>query len=188
MKMTKPCQRRLSTAAEYRLAIIDRRRNGLTGSRSVRRTRARSWRAARCAVLLTCALPATLALGASAASAYVRINEHCLLRAFEPAGGSNFIYAGAVDCSAYGNVWTSIEVCAEVQNTGNGVWYQISGSCRSDGPLYRALNELGAEHEGGICGVNYRTWDYGVAWHGGSGGHTSEWGHAEYRSSAVKVC
>jgi hypothetical protein len=170
-----------------RLPAGDRLRPRLRSSWSARSARALSCRTVCSAVVLACALPATLALGASSAGAYVRINELCILRAFEPAGGRDFVYVGAVDCSGYGNVWTSIEVCAEVQNTVSGQWYLINGSCVADGPTYRALNELGSSHEG-LCGVNYRTWDYGAAWHGGGGGPTGEWGHAEYRSSPVKVC
>jgi hypothetical protein len=186
MKITSVSQRSSWRAAE-RLRAADRLGTTLAGSRQVRPARALARRAVYFAVVLACTLPATLAVGAASASAYVRINEHCILRAFEPAGGRDFVYAGAVDCSGYGNVWTSIEVCAEVQNVETGKWYVINGTCLSDGPTYRALNELGDGHEG-LCGVNYRTWDYGVAWHGGGGGPTSEWGHAEYRSSPVKVC
>ncbi len=143
----------------------------------------------RSVLSLTCLTAAISAVAPASASAYTRINERCILRVFAPegTGGGGFGYGGAVDCSGYGNVWTTIDLCAEVQNTVTGKWYVINGSCGAQGPIYRALNELGSGHEG-LCGVNYRTWDYGVAWHGGGGGPTTEWGHAEYRSSAVKVC
>jgi hypothetical protein len=169
----------------------DRRRTASAARCQRRRRRAVSRRRIlSCAVVLACTLPASLALGASPAGAYVRINEHCILRVIAPmgAGAGKFVFGGNVDCTAYGNVWTSLEVCAEVQNTGSGQWFLINNSCAADGPTYRSLNELASVHEGALCGVNYRTWDYGVAWHGGGGGPTTEWGHAEYRSSPVQIC
>ena len=188
MKITAVSQRSSRTAAE-RLPAAERIRAGLPSSRKVRPGRAFARRTVCFAVAAAFTLPATLALGASSASAYVRINEDCILRAFAPegTGGGGFGYGGAVDCTGFGKVWSTIDVCAEVQNTVSGEWFQIKGSCLSKGPEFTALNELGGGHEG-LCGVNYRTWDYGVAWHGGAGGHTGEWGHAEYRSSPVKVC
>lgn len=145
------------------------------------------WRTA-CAVLaVACVAPATLALAATPASAYVRINEHCILRAYEPLpfGSGTFLYAGAVDCRGQGEYWTEVEVCAEVQNTVSGDWYKITGSCRIDGPHYLEYNEEAGEHAG-ICGVNYRTWDRGEVWHGGRSKQEGSWGSATYRSSAVK--
>jgi hypothetical protein len=188
MKITSVSQRSCWRAAE-RPPAADRLGAELAGFRKVRHARALARRTVYFAVVLACALPATLALGASSASAYVRINENCILRAFAPegTGGGGFGYGGAVDCTGYGKVWSTIDLCAEVQNVETGKWYLINGSCHSKGPEFTALNELGEGHEG-LCGVNYRTWDYGAAWHGGGSGPTSEWGHAEYRSSPVKVC
>ena len=90
----------------------------IRGSRLARRV-------AYCMLGVVCATPATLALAATPVSAYERINEHCILRAYEPIafGEGNFTYAGEVDCRSYKDVWMEIEVCAEVQNTVNGQWY-----------------------------------------------------------------
>lgn len=168
--MKRPTQANRRTSARTLSPFGRRLRGGFPARRDEHRMRGA--RVIGCAVVVVCSCAATLALGVSSASAYERINEACILRAFAPsgAGSGKFVYGGAVDCSGYGNVWTSLEVCAEVQNTTTGTWYQIKNSCVADGPIYRALNELGSVHEGALCGVNYRTWDYGVAWHGGSHG------------------
>jgi hypothetical protein len=142
-------------------------------------------------VALACVTPASLALAATSASAYKRINEACILRVNEPVpfGDGVFAYGGRVDCSSYGKVWTEGEVCAEVQNTVNGKWYKINGSCRQQGKVFREENEIFPIYHEGDCGVNYRTWDRGRAWHGGESGLGAEWGsQKEYESSSVNNC
>lgn len=148
------------------------------------------WRTVCAISAVVCAAPGTLALAATPASAYVRINEHCILRAYEPEpyGNGTFLYRGAVDCRGQGEFWAEVEVCAEVQNTVSGKWYKVTGSCNIAGPKFREYLEEAGEHTG-TCGVNYRTWDRGEVWHGGKSKQEGSWGSATYMSSAVKnVC
>ena len=141
-----------------------------------------------CAIGAVCALPTYLTLGAPTANAYKTINEHCILRVEQPNpfGDGVFEYGGAVDCTGYGAVWSSLEVCAEVQNTETGKWYTINGTCLVDSkPVFTSYNPITELHDG-VCGVNYRTWDFGAVWHGTeASGPTSEWGDKEYTSSVV---
>lgn len=148
------------------------------------------WRTLCGVLAVACIAPATLTFAAAPASAYVRITEHCILRAYEPLPfeDGEFQYAGAVDCRGQGEYWTEVEVCAEVQNTVSGLWYRITGSCQISGPSFREYNEDAGDHDG-ICGVNYRTWDRGEVFHGDKAKREGSWGGATYMSSAVKnVC
>lgn len=145
-------------------------------------------RAVICAAAALCAIYAPLALTTSSASAYKEINEHCILRvtAPEPQGNGTFKYGGAVDCTAYGDVWSYLDVCAEVQNTSNGKWYEISGSCVYDYEAQWEDDNRLSEYHTGDCGVNYRTIDYGSVWHGTkASGPTTGWGEAKEVSSSV---
>jgi len=154
--------------------------------RRTRRTGAIRRRVTYIVLSVACVIPVALAVAAAPASAYERINEHCILRAYEPVadGYGDFSYTGEVDCREYKSVWMEIEVCAEVQNTESGKFYKISETCKAGGPFFTAFVEEGGVHTGN-CGVNYRTWDRGKVWHGSSGKREGEWGSKEYRSSPI---
>ncbi|MGH2882970.1 MAG: hypothetical protein ACRDPA_09795, partial [Solirubrobacteraceae bacterium] len=116
-----------------------------------------------------CAASAAPLVGASSASAYVRIDSRCILRAFVPyttgePGTSGYTVSGAVDCTGYGNVWSEIQVCSQVAN--GSQWFTVSGSCYppsgqgGDTLAYTNYNSL-ALAEGGVCDHVYRSWDWG---------------------------
>jgi hypothetical protein len=144
-------------------------------------------RVAMFAAAIACAMPATLALSATPASAYKTINEKCILRVFEPEniffGEPTMVYGGEVDCEANGSTWSEVEACLEVQNTETGKWYVVSGTCKHR-LAYETFNPIEGEHVG-LCGVNYRAHSYGEVWHGGAAGREGEWGTARQETSSV---
>jgi hypothetical protein len=153
--------RRRSWAAAERIHAARRLRAAVSSSRLVRPARAFARRTVCFAVVLACTLPATLALGASPASAYERIDSRCILRAYEPfwGGGESYVVSGEVDCSGYGFVESQLEVCSQVYNPTYNKWYTVKGSCVTTPVRYAVINEE-EKYETGVRGHVYRTWDW----------------------------
>lgn len=188
MQQTNPTGRRGRwTAVTDR--VVRRGRVVRPGSSHRSCTGLRCGRVALFAAAIVCAMPATLALSATPASAYKRINEKCILRVYEPVsfGEPTMVYGGEVDCEANGPTWSEVEACLEVQNTVTGKWYVVTGTCKAR-LAYETFNPIELEHTGD-CGVNYRTHDYGEAWHGGASKREGQWGSiVEEISSPIKDC
>ena len=124
-----------------------------------------------------------LAISVPAASAYVRIDSRCILRAYQPYWTdyySGFYHvSGEVDCS--GNsypVKSEIEVCSQVYNGSTGQWYTVSGSCGTE-TTTAYVNYLSRGIQG-VCGHEYRTWDWGYL--------TDDGASATYTSSGAVDC
>ena len=118
-----------------------------------------------------------LLAGASSASAYVQIDSRCILRAYTPWSQNYtgpYYVSGEVDCS--GNSYpvpSQIEVCSQVYNSSTNQWYTVSGSCAETNVITEYVNQL-TILESGVCGHEYRTWDWGyLADDGASATYTS---------------
>ncbi len=140
-----------------------------------RRATSRAGRRLGMSAAAACAVVGLALAAAPAASAYVRINSRCILRAFEPfwGGGSDYFVSGEVDCSGYGAVESKLEVCSQVYNA-DGKWYTVSGSCVTTPWEFIAGNWEG-NYVKGVNGHTYRTWDKGWL--------ASDGASAEYESS-----
>jgi hypothetical protein len=115
-----------------------------------------------CGAAVALALPLSIAIGVTAASAYERIDSRCILRAYEPfwGGGEQYVVSGEVDCSGYGFVESQLEVCSQVYNPTYNKWYTVTGSCVTTPYRYAEINEE-EKYETGVRGHVYRTWDWG---------------------------
>lgn len=104
-----------------------------------------------------------LVVGVATASAYTRIDNACILRAYQPftsgtPGTPGYTVSGEVDCGSLPLAYENIEVCPQVYNN-NGNWY-FTGTCGYRTTNYQTTDYL-AVGEGGVCDHVYRSWDQG---------------------------